>query len=228
MLLGRECRLNWHSSELCSDRFTCSFVKPVQRVEPPPELLLADGCPIHDQPSVLSVTIVSVWDPSAVHLYFPDLFCIVPDGSVRRELPDPGHIQKCLPVPLFRVFVKFLNLILGFPVSLVIRQDEKIVPFMEQGIDNGLIQLLVIVKEPIPQLIQNLLQIVIGIVYIPGIVPFMAQFIHIFYCVAEDENILITYFFPDLHIGTIQGSNCEGSVQSKFHIPGAGGFKSSS
>src|SRR5690625_6432388 len=109
MLLGRECRLNWHSSELCSDRFTRSFVKPGQRVELPPELLPPGGCPIHDQPSVLSGTVMPVWNPSAVHLYFPDLFCIVPDGSVRGELADPGHIQKCLPVPLFRVLVKFLD-----------------------------------------------------------------------------------------------------------------------
>ena len=41
---------------------------------------------------------------------------------------------------------------------------------------------------------------------------------------AEDEGILFAHFFYDLHVGTVHGSQGQGTVQHELHVTGTGCF----
>ena len=63
----------------------------------------------------------------------PDVFGVLFDRPVRREVAHVGDINHRLGGPLFRVAIQFVNLILAVNVAAIIRQNLIVVAKVDQS-----------------------------------------------------------------------------------------------
>ena len=74
----------------------------------------------------------------------------------------------------------------------------------------------IIAAEPI----DHRAQLFIGMIVVPWIITLGPQRLDLIHRQTEDKNIISANLLPDLHVGTVEGSDRERTIHGQLHIAG--------
>ena len=155
----------------------------------------------------------------------PDIFDILFDGSVGRELADVCHVEDGHLSPALLVFVSLTDIMLRLDVGAEILEDEVAVRgihavSLQQAVVEGTEELGVLGREcTVDQLDQHLADLFVGVEDFHGVIAAVLLIVHdLIRGKTEDKGILFANFFYDLDVGAVHGSQSHRAVEHELHV----------
>ena len=155
----------------------------------------------------------------------PNLFGVFSNGAVAGKFAEASGVEDRRFRPTGAVAIRGVDSGLSVAIRAKIGEHEEGIALVQQrsmhrGKRAGFTRGPVIAAKPI----DDGAEFFVGVVVIPGVVPFGPKGFDLIDGEAEDKNIFRADFFTDLDVGTVEGADREGAVEGEFHIAGARGF----